>query len=61
MGTAQIITMASIGVATVLGEKLLNECGKPNLAQMLSISGYAALAITAVTMIIKFLSICKGL
>lgn len=61
MGTVQIIAMASVGVATVLGEKLLNACGKSDLAQMVSVSGYAGLAITAVTIIIKFLSICKGL
>lgn len=61
MGTTQIVAMAGLGVATVLGEKLLTACGKADLAQIISISGYAALGITAVTAVLKLLAACKGL
>ena len=55
MGIGTIITMASIGVASAVGEKLLNNMGKTDMASLLNITGLSSLGVTAIAIVIKLL------
>lgn len=56
MSVGMIITMTSIGVASTIGEKLLNAFGKSDMASFCNIAGLCGLGISAVGIVINLIN-----
>lgn len=56
VSVASIVTMTSIGVASIIGGKILCAFGKAELANFVEIAGLGGIALTAITIIINLLS-----
>lgn len=57
MNATIIASLTGLGVASIIGEKVLNNLGKQEMGQYVSIAGYAQLAISALTGVVKLISV----
>lgn len=56
--TATIIaSLTGLGVASIIGEKILNNLGKQEMGQYVSIAGYTQLAISAIGGVVKLIQV----
>lgn len=61
VSVGMIVTMAGIGVASAIGEKVLISFGKSEMASFLNITGLCGIGLTAIGIVVKLLSMLSSL
>jgi len=57
MNAVVIAGLTSLGVASIVGEKILNNLGKTGMGQYVSIAGYSQIAISAIAGVVKLIQV----
>jgi hypothetical protein len=61
MNATIIAGLTGLGVASIAGEKILNCLGKSEMGQYVSIAGYTQLAISAISGVVKLISVIANI
>jgi hypothetical protein len=57
MTSAIIAGLTGLGVASIVGEKILNNMGKVEMGSFVGLTGYTQLAISAIGGVVKLISV----
>jgi hypothetical protein len=57
MTSTIIAGLTGLGVASIIGEKILNNMGKIEMGSFVGLAGYSQLAISAISGVVKLISV----
>lgn len=61
MNATIIASLTGLGVASLVGEKILNNMGKAEMGSYVSIAGYSQIAISALAGVVKLIQIIANI